>query len=298
MKILKSLNLSLTIMSKIMLNSLSLPTNKKETLEKVLSFFVRKSCVKIETIVAIGSITTTYTTNPADIDLVFYVNPKLFKDNKKIRRILQLINKDYRKLEAEIIKEPRFISDEHNERIESMIKVDGLILDLTYIDGNIKIGKTSYTVFKDNFERHIGNLYVYGKVLYEGKHSRYKKLKGKYLPFYSENLRKKRLSLLEEELKKRISKIRKSSEKGDIMKTIHNFDRVLKILLQYIFIKKKKYPLNYEKYIKEQFEHILQDPITYKKIEEILSHTTLSPASLAAAANSLNEIFESFKNVS
>jgi len=65
-------------------------------------------------------------------------------------------------------------------------------VDFHVHDGKVEIAKRNWTSGPDDYEVKVGNIYKYSAPLFD-RNNYFVKLKKKYLPYYSEKLRKKRL---------------------------------------------------------------------------------------------------------
>jgi predicted nucleotidyltransferase len=61
-------------------------------------------------------------------------------------------------------------------------------IDLDITDGKIPMTKRGWTSGPDSYELQIGNLFVYSKILFD-RNKYFEKMKEKYLPYYTENIR-------------------------------------------------------------------------------------------------------------
>ncbi len=62
--------------------------------------------------------------------------------------------------------------------------------------------------------------------------------------------------------------------------------------MQALFIKKRIYPISYDKWVKEQFVEILKMPKVYKKIVNIIQIKKLESGEIARKAKILKKLVE------
>jgi len=142
-------------------------------------------------------------------------------------------------------------------------------IDFSVIDGKIEIKERDWTSGPDNYELEIGNIFIYSVILFD-RNNYFKKLKKKYIPYYSEKLRKKRLKEVKKYLFNNLDHIPFYVNRKLYFQA---FDRLYKAnqeFMQAVFIKKKIYPISFDKWIKEQFVEILKMPKAYKQIVNII----------------------------
>lgn len=175
--------------------------------------------------------------------------------------------------------------------VEGGILFGDVRVDICFTHGKLdpKSGN-SFDITRDEFETTIGNLFAYSVTLYE-KGTRYEKLKQKYLPFYNDELRKIRLTGTREEFAYKIWKTKWLAERGEYLSSLETLLEAQRIFLQHLFIKKRKYPIDYVKWIKEQCSQILQMPDLYQELTSVINGIELTKKGLAKKANTLEKLF-------
>jgi hypothetical protein len=142
-------------------------------------------------------------------------------------------------------------------------------IDFNVNSGNIVPKRRGWTSGPDDFELEIGNLLVYSVVLFD-RDNYFNKIKKRYMPYYPEKLRKKRLKEVKNFLFNNLDHVPLYVKRKLYFQA---FDRLYKSnqeFLQALFIKKKVYPIAYDKWIKEQFVEILKMPELYPQIVDII----------------------------
>jgi hypothetical protein len=150
--------------------------------------------------------------------------------------------------------------------------------------------ENSFDITRDEFETTIGNLFVHSVTLYE-KGDHYQKLKQRYLPFYNDKLRKIRLAGTRKELAYKIWKTKWLAERCEYLSSLEALLEAQRIFLQHLFIKRRRYPIDYSKWIKEQCSRVLQMPDLYQELASIVNGVELTEKSLTKKADTLEKLF-------
>src|SRR3989339_634382 len=132
-------------------------------------------------------------------------------------------------------------------------------IDLQITTGKIIPKPRDWTSGPDEYELEIGNIFRYSKLLFDKK-GYFKKLSKKYLPYYSEKVRKKKLVGVLGYMNNNLDHIEIYVKRGLYFHAFSRFYSALREFLQALFISKKIYPIAYDKHIKEQFYDILKMP--------------------------------------
>ena len=143
----------------------------------------------------------------------------------------------------------------------------------------------------DTFELEIGNRVAYGAPMSDAG-IYFRELQSRWLPYYDEHLRLHRLSMVTEACAHDLERIPYSVTRGLYF---HAFDCLYKAFqefLQALFIKRRTYPLAYNKWIREQVEGWLGLPEVYRELPTILSVRNIESSELCEKANSLRALLE------
>jgi hypothetical protein len=148
-----------------------------------------------------------------------------------------------------------------------------------------------------DFDLEVGNLFKYCKLLLT-KGSEYETLANEFLPFYSEKIRQKRLKQTEHEIERLLQDIKDHGiTRGDLMCGFGHLYEALRWIIQYLFIKKRAYPVYYRKWLEYQFEEILEMPEIYQKTQSIAVLKKLTKHSLTQKLNDLEKIYDYIKTL-
>lgn len=142
-------------------------------------------------------------------------------------------------------------------------------VDLEFIDGIFSEGYHGWTSGPDDFEVEIGNFVAYSKPLYK-RDDYFDQLKSTWLPYYNDKLRAKRLKMVKEYCLNNLHHIPLYVERGLYFQSFKRLYQAMEEFLQALFISKRKYPIAYDKWIKEQLCDILQLPNLYEELVGIM----------------------------
>ena len=154
------------------------------------------------------------------------------------------------------------------------------VVHFDYVDGTYDDAPWDDGGGPDGFELGIGNQLVYGVPLWEGS-DYLAQLKGKWLPYYDEALRRQRLAMVRHGCLEDLEHIPWFYGRELYFAAFDRLYRALQEYLQALFIAHRTYPIAYNKGIRQQVEGILGQPELYKQIRSVLEIAQLeSPALL------------------
>lgn len=168
-------------------------------------------------------------------------------------------------------------------------------IDLLVRDGKPKIKKRDWTDGPDKYELEIGNTFIYVKVLFD-KDNYFKKLRKKYVPYYSEKIRKKRLKEVKMYMLNNLAHIPLYIKRKLYFQAFDRLYNANQEFMQALFIKKRIYPIAYDKWIKEQFIEILKMPKLYKQIVDNIQIKKFESNEIAKKAKNLEKIAKKYLN--
>lgn len=166
-----------------------------------------------------------------------------------------------------IDKKPSIVVDYIADRIEFYINHQQIAIDVTVMAPELPNSKNmEETVAHDSVDMFLGAFYQYGISLI-GEIPQKRLIEKEFFPFYSEELRKKRLDML-------IPRIEKYNKRIEILIEQRSFDLLDHIyksrvyFLKWLFIYKRKYPINLQKHLDFQLSRILC--LTQEEREKLL----------------------------
>ncbi|MFX0100013.1 MAG: hypothetical protein ACFFCS_10575 [Candidatus Hodarchaeota archaeon] len=144
----------------------------------------------------------------------------------------------------------------------------------SFFDGNFKPGTHHWTSGPDEFELEIGNHVKYAVPLLE-KGNHFQELKDKWLPYYSDELREKRMKNNEKFFTNHVKHIPLYAKRGLVFEAFHRLYLATQEFLQFLFIKNRTYPISYTKWIEEQLVDILGLPELFPRFKSALELPSL-----------------------
>jgi len=166
-------------------------------------------------------------------------------------------------------------------------------VDLDFTDGCFVPQLRSWTSGPDEFELEIGNTLVYIISLLE--HGDYlKRLKAKWLPYYDETLRRKRLDMVCHYCQNNLDHIPLYVDRGLYFQAFHRLYDAFREFLQALFIFHRTYPIAYDKWIKEQIVDILGMPKLYQQLVKILEINNFESREISYKAEDLHSLLKKY----
>ena len=191
-----------------------------------------------------------FKTGYSDIDMILMSDNFKDLDLEKIVADISKLNADFKE------KRPMIVDDYLCKRIEFYLKYKDIAIDITIAPALIPSYESlEKNVWYDTFEALMGGVYERSISLY-GKIPDYDKFIKEFYPFYSDDLRIKRLDILAN----RILATNKSILEDVKNKNLDAVDHIYKIrkhFLMFLYIYYRKYFLSPEKHIYYQLENIL-----------------------------------------
>lgn len=270
----------------------SFPTSEHEKIVNIMTDYF-KSDPRIFAVVLEGSLARGQAVIGSCVDLGIFIYPddmgKFFRREETRKRIA-----DYAKMGG---KTQRYWGESPDSRrdieMEHEIEFEDSLVDVDLLfRSDIPRLRNQLGICQDQFDLGVGNLFVYCIPLYE-RDNTYKSLAKKYLPFYDDEIRKERLEGTRKEFDQRIQKIKWLADRGQLFDCYSQLLLSFKIFLQHLFIKERKYPISYKKWIKYQITDILHKPELYEKLTGVLA---LRPSSEVMKTNAdlLNSLMEQY----
>lgn len=164
-------------------------------------------------------------------------------------------------------------------------------IDLHIGDGKFKPKPRDWESGPDEFELEIGNTYDYSKVLFE-RENYFKELSRRYIPYYEEILRKKKLAEAVKYCTNNLDHVPLYVNRGLYFAAFDRLYKASQEFMQALFISKKVYPISYAKWIKEQFVDILNMPELYRKFVEIHEIKNFESGEIAEKAEMLRKMLQ------
>jgi predicted nucleotidyltransferase len=166
-------------------------------------------------------------------------------------------------------------------------------IDLNVTDGMIKPKHRGWTSGPDNFELEIGNVFRYYVLLFD-RNKYFEKLRKKWIPYYNEKLRRKRLLEVKIFCMNSLSHVPLYVNRHLYFEAFDRLYNASQEFMQALFIKKRIYPLSYTKWIKEQYVEILKMPKLYDQIRDIIQIKNFESGEMAGKAAKLKKLVKEY----
>ncbi len=254
---------------------LTFPTElHKRATYVVIDLFLAQQ--NIDTILLVNSLARGKATSESDIDIAVLVMEKT--NNSEITQ-LGNVWQDF------LNSDPTLIQYKNSNRFAQMHLdiIDGVFKPAIWEDGGVI----------DFFEVEIGNRLLYSTPMTgEGEH--FKNLKLNWLPYYGTILQTQRLKLAKEACLYDLAHIPLFVKRGLYFQAFDRLYIAFQKFLQTLFIKRKTYPIAYNKWIKEQVVEILKLPELYKELTNIISVNQIESTELNDKAITLNKLIDQY----
>jgi predicted nucleotidyltransferase len=166
-------------------------------------------------------------------------------------------------------------------------------VEIEIIDGDFKPKMREWTSGPDDFELEIGNFLGYSVDLLS-KGNYLEQLKAKWLPYYSEELREKRLNEARKYCINNLEHIPLYLERELYFQSFHRLYVSFREFLQALFISKRVYPISYDKWIREQVEEVLGLPELYVRLPRLFEYKNFESREIADRAKDLRVLLDKY----
>lgn len=163
------------------------------------------------------------------------------------------------------------------------------IINGIYTPSKIEIGEPI-----NYFELEIGNQICYSAPM-NNSGSYFKELHNKWLPYYNEELRTQRLSMIISACEYDLNHIPYFINRGLYFQAFDILYKSFKEYLQALFIYYKTYPIAYNKWIKYQVVNLINKPDLYPKLAPILSVSNIESNEINDKAKMIRELLIDLK---
>jgi len=164
------------------------------------------------------------------------------------------------------------------------------VIDAKYVPGIIEEGEPI-----DYFEVEIGNQICYSAP-FDVAGPYFSELQKRWLPYYDDDLRLKRLSAVQHACQYDLDHISFFTKRELYFHAFNILIEAFRKYLQAIFIANKTYPIAYNKWIKEQVEKWLNKPALYPKLSPILSISNIESNEINKKAAMLRELLKNIND--
>jgi predicted nucleotidyltransferase len=258
-----------------MLLQASYPTTEHEAAADVIvDFFV--SNYKIDAVLLVNSCARGKATRDSCLDIVVLAKPDPSRSH------LHDLEAGWEELEKS------------NEAIKSLYKVGKYsVVHPDFIHGVFNPQEQDEAAGPDDFEIQIGNFLAYSVPLWEGS-DYLTQLKHRWLPYYSEELRQKRLDRVRWYCLNNLHHIPLYIERGLYFQSFDRLYNSYREFLQALFIARRTYPIAYNKWIREQVVEILGLPELYQQLTHLFEIQRFESSEIVDKAKKVKELLEEY----
>jgi predicted nucleotidyltransferase len=196
-----------------------------------------------------------------------------------------------RRAELEATWEDLYKGEAIFRELESAGKFSEVHLDI--VDGRYRSRERDWTSGPDSFELEVGNHLAYSVPLWE-RGDYYRQLKARWLPYYGEDLRNKRLAQARRFCFNNLDHIPLYVERGLYFQSFDRLYNAYREFLQALFISRRTYPIAYDKWIREQVEAILGLPQLYAQLPRLFEIRHFESREIAEKGEDLRRLFEEY----
>jgi predicted nucleotidyltransferase len=242
--------------------------------EVITNYFVQN--YSIDAVLLVNSCARGKATRDSCLDIVVLAQPG------KERSPLSKLEAGWYKLETS------------NEVIQELYRVGKYsVVHPDFISGEFIPGKQDEAAGPDDFEIQIGNFLAYSHPLWQGS-DYFTRLREKWLPYYDEELRLRRLERIRWFCLNNLHHIPLYIERGLYFQSFDRLYNAYQEFLQALFIARRTYPIAYNKWIHEQLVEILELPELYEQITHLFEIKKFESTEIADKAREVEALLEKF----
>lgn len=187
-----------------------------------------------------------------------------------------------------------FELERSNRVIQDLYKVGKYsVVHPDFIHGIFIPGEQDESAGPDDFEVQIGNFLRYSVPLWEGS-DYFAQLKEQWLPYYDEDLRRKRLDRVRWFCLNNLHHIPLYIERKLYFQSFDRLYNAYQEFLQALFIAHRTYPIAYNKWIHEQVVEILGLPELYEQLTHLFEIKNFESTEIADKAREVEGLLEKY----
>lgn len=184
--------------------------------------------------------------------------------------------------------------EKSNPDVQALFKVGKYsVVHPDFISGVFNPREQDESAGPDDFEIQIGNFLGYSVPLWQGS-DYYSELKQKWLPYYSEELRQKRLERVRWFCLNNLHHIPLYIERNLYFQSFDRLYNAYQEFLQALFIARRTYPIAYNKWIREQVDEILGLPELYVQLSHLFEIQHFESTEIADKAKQVEGLLEQY----
>ena len=162
-----------------------------------------------------------------------------------------------------------------------------------FINGIFIPGEQDEAAGPDDFELQVGNFLAYSVPLWQGS-DYYDQLKRQWLPYYAEDLRRKRLERVRWFCLNNLHHIAPYIERKLYFQAFDRLYNAYQEFLQALFIARRTYPIAYNKWIHEQIVEILGLPELYEQLTHLFEIRNFESTEIADKALQVEKLLDHY----
>ena len=162
-----------------------------------------------------------------------------------------------------------------------------------FISGVFTPGEQDEAAGPDDFELQVGNFLAYSVPLWQGS-DYYDQLRRQWLPYYDEDLRRKRLERVRWFCLNNLHHIPPYVERKLYFQAFDRLYNAYQEFLQALFIARRTYPIAYNKWIHEQIVEILGLPEVYEQLTHLFEIKQFESHEIAVKAVEVEQLLEKY----
>jgi hypothetical protein len=246
----------------------------QDAAETITDYFV--SNYKIDAVLLVNSCARGKATRDSCLDIIMLAKPDASRSSLK-------------DLEAgweEFEKSSQVIQDLYKVGKYSVVHPD-------FISGVFKPWEQDESAGPDDFEVEVGNFLAYSVPLWQGS-DYYDALQAQWLPYYSEELRLKRLERVRWYCLNNLHHIPLYLERKLYFQSFDRLYNAYREFLQALFIAHRTYPIAYNKWIHEQIVEILGLPELYEQLTHLFEIQQFESREMRDKATEIEELLDTY----
>ena len=162
-----------------------------------------------------------------------------------------------------------------------------------FINGIFTPGEQDESAGPDDFELQVGNFLAYSVPLWQGS-DYYDQLRGQWLPYYAEDLCRRRLERVRWFCLNNLHHIPPYIERKLYFQAFDRLYNAYQEFLQALFIARRTYPIAYNKWIHEQIVEILGLPELYEQLTHLFEIRNFESTEIADKALQMEKLLDHY----
>jgi predicted nucleotidyltransferase len=251
------------------------PTLQHRTAAETIAEFFAVN-YRIDAVLLVNSCARGKATRDSCLDIVVLANPKSLQSQ------LNQLEADWAKFEE---------TDAAIKALRTAGRYSEVHLD--FVDGVFIPQERDEAAGPDDFELGIGNFLAYSVPLWQGS-DYWTRLKGQWLPYYDDELRRQRLNMVRHYCLNNLHHILLYTQRGLYFQSLDRLYNAYREFLQALFIARRTYPIAYNKWIREQIEEILGLPALYSQLTHLFEIKHFESTEIVDKAEEVEALLEKY----